>query len=254
MGLTAYFDESGTHDTSPTLILGGAVAKNIRWSRTKRELRSLFKIYGLDRFHAVDVRHRRGSFKGWSQTKLQAFFADFLKLIFKRSAYCVTVACEPDAYAEIYRSADTHRSVRKDTHYGLCFRVSLGAIIHFISDRPWTWPLDVVLESGHRNSGDAERIFQELKVHAPYGMLGQMVLKRKADCDLLAIADALTHAVFRAKTGNPGVTPALVLHDVNISEVVPRERTTFDARFQTFNLTRDSLSQIVESLMVGTRA
>ncbi|MGY2987219.1 DUF3800 domain-containing protein [Bradyrhizobium sp. USDA 4508] len=250
MGLTAYFDESGTHNSSPALILGGAVAKNIRWSRTERELRSLFKMYGLDRFHAVDVRHKSGSFKGWSQSKLQAFITDFVTLIFKRSAYCITVACEPRAYAEIYRSADTHRSVRKDTHYGLCFRVSLWGMINFISDKQWTWPLDVVLEDGHRNSGDAERIFRELRTDAPYGMLGQMVLKRKTNCDLLAIADALVHAVYKAKTGNPKVTPAVVRHDVSISEVVPRERTTWDARFQTFNLTRNSLKQIVETLKV----
>jgi hypothetical protein len=249
MGLTAYLDESGTHDASPTLVLGGALAKKIAWSRCERELRNLFKVYGLEAFHAKHIRHRTGPFKGWSQPKMRAFVGDFLELIFKRSAYRVAVTCEPANYVEIYRNADTHRSIRKDTHYGLCFRVSLYAMIHFISDRQWNWPLDIVLEDGHRNSGDAERIFQELKALAPYGMLGQMALKSKAECDLLAFADAFVHAIFRGKTGTLKVTPALVRHCVTIQDVVPRE-TAVDPRLQSFNLTRDSLSQIVETLKV----
>lgn len=247
MGLTAYLDESGTHGESPTLILGGAIAKKGAWSRCERELRSLFKRYDVEAFHAIDIRPKRGSFKGWSQSKLQAFVLEFVALIFKRCAYCVTVACKPSDYAEVYESADTPSKPRKDTLYGLCFRITMLAMIDFISDRQWSWPLDVVLEHGHKHSGDAERIFDELKKAAPGGMLGEMVLKRKRDCEMLAIADALVHSIFKAKTGNPFVTPAAVRHEITIEEAVPRE-PTFQARFHTFNLTRDSLNQLVDAL------
>jgi len=71
---------------------------------------------------------------------------------------------EYDAY---YRNGDGPRKLRLDTCYGLSFRLCLIHMVGEVLRRPGhdkrvvKARLNVVLESGHRHSGDAPRAFHE---------------------------------------------------------------------------------------------
>jgi hypothetical protein len=68
----AYFDESGTHDEAPVLILGGLLGSKSEFQGLGNSLNAISERYGFDIFHAVDFRHGKGVFRGWSpQKKLQ---------------------------------------------------------------------------------------------------------------------------------------------------------------------------------------
>ncbi len=102
---------------------------------------------------------------------------------------------------EQYRAEDGYKA-RKDSKYGLCFRIGL---LHFMTEtlkrkyRGDIRPLHVVLESGHPNYGDAERIFFDVKKE--FDDLGAKFLGTitKADkdepCELM-IADFVAHTTF----------------------------------------------------------
>jgi hypothetical protein len=59
--------------------------------------------------------------------------------------------------------------------------------------------LHVVLEAGHANSGDAERVFFEMKAqlaNAGTPILATFTLQTKDDCDPLMVVDLLAHVTF----------------------------------------------------------
>jgi hypothetical protein len=77
----------------------------------------------------------------------------------------VSISLDNASYEANYKAGATlPRRARLDTKYGLCFRYCL---VHFVAEvckrkyRKKIPPLDIVLESGHANFGDAERILLE---------------------------------------------------------------------------------------------
>jgi hypothetical protein len=64
--------------------------------------------------------------------------------------------------------------------------------------------LHIVIEEGHRNSGDAERIFLEVKKEfedAGFNMLRTITKAAKDECDPLMMADFVAHSTFMVQTG-----------------------------------------------------
>jgi hypothetical protein len=72
--------------------------------------------------------------------------------------------------------------------------------------------LHIVIEAGHRNSGDAERIFLEVKKEfedAGCNMLRTMTVVAKDECDPLMMADFVAHQTFLIRTNARPEPPAL---------------------------------------------
>jgi hypothetical protein len=85
-----------------------------------------------------------------------------------------------------------------DTKYGFCFRGCLTHLLQHIKSPDNT--LNIVMESGHRNSGDARRIFDQVKARGLKpgfeNLLGTLAFTEKKDCRLLGIADFLAYTTF----------------------------------------------------------
>jgi hypothetical protein len=76
--------------------------------------------------------------------------------------------------------------------------------------------LYVVLEAGHPNSGDAERIFLETKEEfGKLGIIQSMTLATKDDCDPLMMADFIAHSTLllnrRARALNRPTPPSQIV-------------------------------------------
>lgn len=201
MAITGYFDESGTHGrSSSTLIVGGFLATEFAWSAYEVELKELLRVHAVDYFHAKKLRARSGPFKKWSIPQQRSFGMEFFRLVDKHLSYGVSVSLSPKDYDEIYKAKSIPKKVRRDTQYGLCFRMCMVAAAQFMSKQPDELPLTVVLEGGHKNSGDAVRIFGELKDAFPSEFFGPLVIEGKRQCLPLAAADALVHTIFRSSS------------------------------------------------------
>jgi hypothetical protein len=204
--LTSYFDESGTHDGSPTTVMAGAMGHAGQRSRFQRDLDRVRKRHGFRVLHSTEFKHRSGEFKGWSPLQCVALLNDLADITADRLMEAVAFHLDNAAYDREYRGGETPRKLRLDTRYGLCFRLclehlSLDAIrrlrSHPKSDQS---RMRVVLESGHRHAGDAERIFHE-KAGALQGLginlLESITFADKALCAPLMVADFLAHTTYR---------------------------------------------------------
>ncbi len=189
MILTAYFDESGTHGGSPITVMGGVMANASQWSRFNLEFDRVRRKYGFRIFHTKKFKSRSGDFANWPRERCLQLVWELADIT--KSAFMELVAFPLDnaTYESDYRLGEKPKKLRLDSRYGLCFRQCL---LHFLREvlrrerKGKLSKLDVVLESGHTNAGDAERIFRELKTDmqaAKWEVLGSIAFADKGKCN-----------------------------------------------------------------------
>jgi hypothetical protein len=248
MAMTGYFDESGTHGKeSPVVTIAGFIASDDQWRAYERDLSQLLIEHEVKVFHAIEFRTRKGDFKGWPTQKRARFNSRFLKLADDHLACGLAMVLRPEDYTNIYRVGQFSRRARIDTHYGLCFRTALWKSAVLMKDRRADWPLNVVLETGHKNAGDAIRVFGEFQegLNAEYSSsLGKLDFASKGNCLPLAMADSLAYAIFRMTAGfsqnsNPNAASVGPADPPYYVSKIPLSRTLIDEN--TLAALRDSL-------------
>jgi len=188
---TAYLDESGTHGNSPITVMGGFLGTAAQWEDFERRLNELRAGYGFTVFHATELKAKRGEFAGWSNEKCMSLVLDLTVLVSEVLTAGAFMSLNNARYRTEYRAAPKPKKVVLDTAYGLCFR---ACVVHFLQvmqeeiGPPGTGKLNIVLESGHRHAGDADRIFAEMqasvRVHFGVDTLGTLTTATK-DCPFL---------------------------------------------------------------------
>jgi hypothetical protein len=233
MVMHSYWDESGTHGAdSPAVIVAGFAATAAQWVGFEKRQAKLFSDFGVNTFHAKKLRGNKGDFKDWEPGEKAKFNYRFLKMIDDQLSFGVASAVAPEDYKQHYGQKTFPRKLRRDSQYGLLFRLALGRSILFMKERPQSdWPLNVVMELGHPNWQDAARVFNEVKsIPRNSAMLGTISFAAKSDCALLAVADSLAYAMFRTTAGyakhpdNPDAVPIGPSDPPYYAHVVPTRR------------------------------
>jgi hypothetical protein len=175
--LTANLDESGTHGDSPVTVMGGMLANARQLEAFEKKFRQAKKDHGFNIFHTKKFKKRDGDFRGWDDGRMFGLMNDLAVITSSGFTEGVTFLLDNAAYDAEYKAGDGPRKLRLDSKYGLCFRncllfLSLKALKRMHRGRYPT--LHFVLESGHKNAGDALRIFNEYKA-----------LLKVNDCDML---------------------------------------------------------------------
>lgn len=122
--------------------------------------------YGFRVWHTKKFKRKAGDFRGWTDKKCHDLYWALQKVAGSGLTDAVAITLDNASYETNYKLGELPRKARLDTRYGLCFRMCL---IHFVQEvlkrrrRNRIPPLDIVLEAGHANCGDAERIFLEEK-------------------------------------------------------------------------------------------
>ena len=211
--LTAYLDESGTHGgdgsaknpASPTLVMAGMMGTASQWARFEVDFAKLRRHYGFRVLHMLDFKKVQKEFAGWDNIKRMEFLRDFGAIIRSdKIMEGVTFRLDHNAYRNEYIAVRPNKP-QLDSAYGLCFRTCM---LHFLLDaerrlghgKRWDQTrLHVVLENGHKNRGDALRIFEELKTESAKAgnhTLATITFSGKNECDPLMVGDFLAHTVW----------------------------------------------------------
>lgn len=218
---TAYLDESGTHDGSLVTVMGGLLAKADQWERFEKGFAKAQRQHGFRVWHTKKFKNRTGDFKGWTPEQCKALYWDLGRLTSFGLTEAMAVTLNNADYETHYKSGHRPPKARLDTKYGLCFRVCLYNCINEIFKRRHKKKipvLHVVLEAGHPNYGDAERIFFEIKKEfegAGNEMLRTISKADKEDSGQLMMADFAAHSEYLLETkalqGTPrNMVPAAV--------------------------------------------
>lgn len=123
--VTAYLDESGTHEGSPKTVMSGFVGNVHQWRGFEKKVRGAFREFHVEGFHAKDFMNRSGEFRGWNDDKRTAFLVPIHKATETFLELGFSVILNNDDYEKIYASDPQPKRGQKDSKYGMCFRYSL---------------------------------------------------------------------------------------------------------------------------------
>jgi hypothetical protein len=189
----AFFDEADTHGPSPTIIMACFLGNAREWVLFDRRLRGIQRRYGFKIFHATDFTNKKGEFKRWDDAKCMKLVEELAELVRDNLTEGLTVHLERERYEKEYRKPPIPAKMNLDSQYGVCFRACMRHLYELVHKDGKKDRLDIVIEDGHKNAGDCERIFIDLKTR----------LKSRRGVDLLGTF----------KRGKKSATPALMLSD-----------------------------------------
>ncbi len=244
--VTGYFDESGSHSDSPVTLLAGYVGDARQWRKFEKRVTKLFSRYGVKKFHAVEIRNSQGDFSDWSVDKKLSFIDDLTHIANETlEKGCCAIITDAD-FKNCYSNFPFPAGVTKHSKYGLLVRSVVASAIDFVlSTQRWRdgpQPrLRIVLEAGHKNTGDASTLYSRFKERLDdfhQGALDDLTFKTKDECIPLAIADLLAYGAYLQETGGKTIgTP----------KTQPKSELSYRGNVIRVPLIPDSLRSIIQS-------
>ncbi len=174
MFLTAYIDESGTHDGSRYTLMSAVISDADRWRAFEQEWRRLLEqpLPGkgpITHVHGKDLKGRSKQFKGWTPPET-AIFADKVSALLDGCCrFTVTAVLQNADYDAHYMPDKQARRQRTavDSKYGVCFRILLSNLAALMQMHYPDSTILLVIEAGHSNGGAAETIYAQMAQIAP---------------------------------------------------------------------------------------
>lgn len=207
---TAYFDESGTHGPAPTVTMAGFLGHTYQWRRFETKLARLQKQHRFKVFHAKHFKQQRGEFEGWSDAKCVQVIEDLTELVKNNLTMGLMISLDRDRYINEYRAPPIPKKMNLDSQFGACFRGCLAYVLRRLEARGQCERLNIVFEYGHKNVGDCQRIFMDLRrryLAVGSDLLGTFTVSTKDGCAPLMVADMLAHTYsmvdLQRRTGMP---------------------------------------------------
>ena len=158
VSLTAYFDESGTHDGSEAVSVAGYLATDEMWSAFSLEWGPILREFDLKYFHMTDFALSKKQFRGWSESKRRACFGALLDVINRNVIGSVGIVVPLGAYLrEFAPEADKFVGGPYGLAASQCF-LHLGKTLRLSGVRGL---VAYVYEAGAVGAGQVAKVFNE---------------------------------------------------------------------------------------------
>lgn len=207
MILTAYIDESGTHSPCPFTVMAGYVGDARKWARFDKRWAKLLGKHGLTHFHATDVVGGGGPFKGWSADRRRNLVDHIDNIVHDYPLFGFSSVLRDDDYDRFYIAGHRPKKLQLDSKYGLLFRCCLSHVTETLlrqDDLPRPLELHVIMEDGHKNRGDVERLTDIIRKNAPpqvSAMVRTVTFAEKKRTPGLQAADFLAYPSLHMELG-----------------------------------------------------
>ena len=202
MIVKTYIDEAGTHGPSPHMTMGAVVGRINQWVQFNCEWDRMLRTNGITYFHTKKWKDSDGPFVGWSRKRKMTLVNRASDILRDTTCFGMSVKISQSNYTNHYKSGEKPKKIPLDSMYGVCFRYIVIFIKQmtektFVGENP---EYDFVLEAGHKNAGDAARIFEQLKKDARTSIkLRSVTFGDKKEFYGLQGADLVSHTTWLAE-------------------------------------------------------
>ncbi len=152
---SVYLDDSGTHQGSLCVSVGGYISTPQKWESFSRDWNYTIRRWGLDYFHLTDFEAGHGPYKGWPERFKKQRMALLYDIINEYVMASVANSIEPEVFEVVGAKArDSVRSVYASLVGGCVANASLAS-----RDLRLT-KLEFVIESGQKERGRASHVVE----------------------------------------------------------------------------------------------
>ena len=195
------------HEPSSKLDLreiGGLVGRPDQWHYFDRRWAKMLKKRSIPYFHTKSILDTHKPFKGWSRAQKAQLISRAGDIQQNYTLFGFTVALRRSDYEECYKSGERPKKIPLDTMYGLCFRYCAEWLPSILEPSLETrdFEINFIMEAGHKNAGDALRVFNQLKKDNP-AIFKSLTFRNKQSLGLQG-ADYVAHAAWLVES-EPGV-------------------------------------------------
>jgi hypothetical protein len=152
--MIAYIDESGIHEKSRAVVVGGLVARAHSWSRFEQTWGNCLRTAGVSQYHASQLESRLGEYKGWSQARKVGFQKELISAIKRATSYGVACGLPLSEYRAVKSKDDGLPSA-----YMLCVMGAVIKVAEWSKEMEHKKPVDFILESGGPERGEVVQWF-----------------------------------------------------------------------------------------------
>lgn len=148
--LGAFFDDSGTHDTSKVVAIGGLLGTERQWDVFEQNWNEVLRSPLPDRpplnsFHLTECRNGVGDFLGFSQAERDHLTYRFRQAILSTGMVTVAVAVDKVAWDELMTEDVAPYS---ETALGFCFFKCIEQVTNIIRTRRNGEPIAIFFDAG----------------------------------------------------------------------------------------------------------
>ena len=221
--LYAYLDESGIHEASPIVMIGGFVAPLSLWANLEPEWNECLSNLGLTYFHASDCESRRKPYEHLDRPVRAALFAGLAEIIGKYKPMGVSVAVTRQFWNMAKTQWAGQRSVgQPDPHegyfrdpYHLCFEFCMQQLSNWSKAEADGEPIALVFAKQKEYESNARQLFELYHSSARWSSSfvtiafsepRQVVALQAAD---LIVYEKTKREVLRVSDPDPPIRPAL---------------------------------------------
>ncbi len=168
---TAYFDESGTHENSSNVVMGGYIAKVDQWTEFAREWVRMKHEESVNIFHRVDMEHFSGDFKDWSKERLIRCLHNGHEIIKRRTNIGIGGSVLHADFDEVMPDVIKRAF---GGPYGWLAQECLVGVGHWAVEHSRPDPIQYVFEAGARGRHQVDRMMKILSEEPFYRKLARI--------------------------------------------------------------------------------
>jgi hypothetical protein len=189
----AYFDESGTHSESKTLVVSGWVSSDEQWLTFETQWRDLLSDFGITTFHMRDFNHGLREFKSWKgdQSRRDTFTMRAVEIIRKNVRRGFASAVITDAYQKVNMKYFLREYL--GSPYALAALTCVNKGRQWLSRLKYESPIIYIFEDGAEGRGEVIDKMREAKWPTPE-------FRKKHECIQLQISDFAAYELFKRCT------------------------------------------------------
>lgn len=186
--IAAYFDESGTHHSSPVFVVAGLVSTPASWECLTKDWQQALSDEGVEEFHASEFATGYGKYgedAGWGKDRRNDFYKRMTGIAARWATGRTWTAVLMNDYRQV---------LKEGLPYALGAMGCASRICHYSKGLGGKPLVPYVFEQGGKDSGEILNEFAKLRVHERSNLYRMGLLSVGPRRDFLPLQAADLHA------------------------------------------------------------
>jgi len=247
--ILAYLDDSGTHNQSHAIVIGGCVALAKDWNLFITEWHRILHQYQVSCHHNVDFAHFKGEYKNWNnEDKRIQYIRSLIDIIGEVSWFIIGGSMSRIDYENIVPSQFKEEIGEPYFFpFQMCIEGLMTALTPEVAENA---KVDLIIDRQKGLSGKASRSFKILKIlRDKNDRLGSIVYGDKRTHIPLQAADLIANEIYQDL--NRQGRPRRKSMEYLLSKVNPHvsniNRNGLNSLVQSYRQNHDRISKLIKT-------